>query len=271
MSESPAIRHVELTRLAAVVALALAVLCGTGCGARRPQAPSAEPPGAVVPPAATVPSATSPPSSPATTAPQTGTLEGFVVDGSAPMAGLLVQLIKDANTKYDATTDGAGFFAVKEVPEGEYLLNVVDYEALRQGHFRMRQMAVWIAPGKVLQVDLAFGVGARISGRVSRVPDGLITVIIARRPGGPAPEHVSPLDKDTQIQSAKFLAASAKVQDDGTYVLEDLEPGTYIVEVLQQQRTGESLTQFAERDRTPHARAEVTIADQDLTLDLDTD
>ncbi|MGE3166467.1 MAG: carboxypeptidase-like regulatory domain-containing protein [Planctomycetota bacterium] len=203
-----------------------------------------------------------------TTSPRTGSIEGFAIDGSSPMAGLLVQLIRSAALKYDTTTDEAGYFTVKEVPSGEYLLNVVDYAALRAGHFRMRQQPVWIGPGELLAVDLVFGQGARIRGTVSGLPDAPIHVIIARRLGGPAPEAVSPLDQDQQIESAKFLAASAKVEADGSYELEDLAPGTYMVEVLAQQREGETLSDFARRDRTPPARTEVTIVDEDLRLDL---
>lgn len=191
------------------------------------------------------------------------------MDGSAPLSGLLVQLIKDADTAIQGQTDEAGFFELTDIPPGDYLLNVVDYVSLRQGRMRMRHEGIWIESGKTHQVELIFGDGFQVTGTVQGLPAEMPDrIIIIRRPGGLAPEDIPPTDKNVQIEAAKFLVASSRIDDNNEYVIEDLTPGTYFFEILKNPFKGESIPEFEIRDRTPYYRAEITIGTQDIQHDV---
>ena len=117
-------------------------------------------------------------------------------------------------------------------------------------------------------VCLVFGKGSKIRGVIEGLPAGGMKFIQLRRPGGLGPEDVNPLDMEQGMAQAKFLAGMAMVQ--GTaYEIEDVEPGTYILEIPRIPDNPMDLGAYAKMaDRSPWYRTEITVESRDIEHDI---
>lgn len=162
-----------------------------------------------------------------------GVLIGRVLRVDQPMEGTLVQLV--AAEMFQATTGADGGFLMDGVPPGDYLLNVVDVPTVRTGIMAIKASGVRIDPGQVVEREVVFGTGVRVFGDLLGVhdPHGPPLLVCLRSPGSPPLEGAPLSDRRLQLESAKYLAGSCYARAGETYEIQDVEPGTYELEVSQ--------------------------------------
>lgn len=198
-----------------------------------------------------------------------GTIEGKAIEKEKGRAGLLVQLMGEGPMQM-SSTDADGKFLIERLPPGGYLLNVLDASSMAAGKgMKMKSKPVEIVADETVKVEFLFGVGVKVHGRVSgaKSASGMMVVTL-RRPGGPGPEDVDPLEFSTQLDSARYQAGVAIVGADGTYVIEDIEPGTYVLELPVMPSDPLDFESYSKMDRTPPFRREVTVEKKDLEVDI---
>jgi protocatechuate 3,4-dioxygenase beta subunit len=154
-------------------------------------------------------------------------VSGRVTDGSAPMGGALVRMWPTAGGSSRTAQSGEdGRFQFEDVSPGSYRIS-----AVAQGHSPSAEREVTVAE-PVRGVELVLGEGATIEGRVlglSRSKLANLTVT-ARRPGQ--------------------RPRTALLGPDGTFRIEDLEPGKWLVtaEVLSSAGRAQERVELSARD-----------------------
>ena len=91
-------------------------------------------------------------------------------------------------------------------------------------------------------------------------------MITLRRPGGPAPEDLDPLDMEAAVVNARYQVGMAMLGPDGEFAIADIEPGEYILEVPALPEDPTDLGAYQEMDRTPHHRETITVRESDVTV-----
>ena len=118
-------------------------------------------------------------------------------------------------------------------------------------------------------LEVAFGDGYKTSGTIEGLPPAPQRVITLRRPGGPAPEEINTtaMKASTEAQK-KYQVGMSFIGSDNKYVIEDIDPGDYILEVPRMPRDPTDLEAYERMDRTPQFRKTVTVKNRDLKLDI---
>ncbi len=195
-------------------------------------------------------------------------ITGTVRDEKGPKAGLLVQVVGVGAMK-QATTGKNGEFSFKGVKKGAYMVQVIDLAAMQQGKMTMKTESIAVEDSQLVELEFVFGVGRKISGTVEGLPPAPFRVIQLRKPGGPLPEELDPLDMESQMKAANYHAGMGMVGSDGTYEIIDVEPGTYILEIPKMPEDPTDMEAYAKmEDRSPYYRKEITIKDSDLKHDI---
>jgi protocatechuate 3,4-dioxygenase beta subunit len=194
-------------------------------------------------------------------------LVGRVLQDGQGKPGMMAQLIGEAGMKQGFTSlDGR--FEFKGLREGAYLLNVMDLAAMAKQRWVLRSRAVTVVEGADAEVELVFGIGRKVSGKIEGLQTGLMTAITLRRPGGLAPEEVDPLDIKAYVESARHQAGVTLAAGDGPYEIADVESGEYVLEVVKVPANPADWETYSEASRVPLFRKEVTVRDRDLELDI---
>ncbi len=202
-----------------------------------------------------------------------GRIEGCCLIGGKPKEHVIVQLLGEDEMQRTAT-DASGHFSLERLMPGEHLLNIIDSDAqagmaLFSG-YSLAPRVVRVEQGKTATLDIDISKGARISGIVTgRDLDGMVVVQL-RRPGGPTPEELSPMRIADMIEGARYLAGQSVVAQDGSFHIEGIQPGDYIIEVSSVTIDPEKpdFQALASADRTPRIRREVTVDESPLELNL---
>ncbi|MBI4602047.1 MAG: carboxypeptidase regulatory-like domain-containing protein [Planctomycetes bacterium] len=197
-----------------------------------------------------------------------GAIRGVVLQVDVPKAGIMAQLMGAGPLKQQVT-DAQGKFTFENVPPGEHMLQVVDVAAMQRGKMSLKTLSVSLAAGTDRDVQVVIGKGFRILGKVRDLPAAPMRMVSLRRPGGAAPEDLDPLDPKASIEASKHQAGLGMVKEDGTYEIEDVEPGEYILEVPRMPPDPTDLGAYAKMDRTPHCRKEIKVESRDLEVDLE--
>jgi hypothetical protein len=197
-----------------------------------------------------------------------GTIVCTVKEQGGPKPGIMVQLMSSGPIQ-QGMTDSAGRARFEGIKPGEYLLNLVDMAAMQKGTMAIKTRAVTVEGEEEVEIEVVYGVGRTVHGTITGLPPGPMRMVTLRRPGGPAPEDLNPLDTDASIEAAKYQAGMGMIRADGTYEITDLEPGTYILEIPKMPSNPTDLDAYAKMDRTPYDRREVTVKEgEDLSLDI---
>ncbi|MFQ5655862.1 MAG: carboxypeptidase regulatory-like domain-containing protein, partial [Planctomycetota bacterium] len=203
--------------------------------------------------------------------PQGSSVEGTVTEAGKPKPGIMVQAQGNAPMQM-ATTDAEGHYQITGLSAGEYMFIFVDMtQASSGGGMGLKTRALTVGEGEIITLDVAYGVGSKIHGTLAGLPAGPMRMVTLRRPGGPAPEDLDPTDIQAQIKAARFQAGIAMVTPDGAYVIPDVEPGEYILEVPRMPADPTDLQAYKEMDRTPLFREEITVGDTDLEINIEID
>jgi len=158
-----------------------------------------------------------------------------LLDREKPLPGYMVQLIGKGPMKM-SNTNADGTVRFEGVGPGRYMLNIMNLAAAVKGGTEMlntmRQRSLRVDEGQEVEVRVVFGVGAKIHGKMTGAPASPQSMITLRRPGGPSPGDLDPLDIEASIAATEFTAGIGIVQKDGTYAIADLADGEYILEII---------------------------------------
>ena len=211
-----------------------------------------------------------------------GCARGHVLFGGEPRAGMMVQIMGDGGMEI-TSTDGEGRFEVCGLSPGSYLLQAMDMSGLASGDLSAampQQVTVEIRDGEDTEVSFVPPPGSvPVTGVIEGEPGATIFVSL-RREGGMAPEDFdfSNMDMATLPDQVRYQAGQAVVDSDGSFQMEGVLPGTYILEVtsIDFEAMGVhpgafDLQAMMESSRIPVLRREVTVEPGkplDLQLDL---
>ena len=181
----------------------------------------------------------------------TSTLGGRVTDeGGTPVQDATVRVRSTSSGEATASTDGDGWWAVGSLPGGSYR---VSFDAWQQGF-----VSEWWddAPDAVTAtvVTLAEGESVRdLQTRLARTAT-LSGRVVA--PGGTVPTGTSVMVDDA---TASGTYGYSPVGADGTYQVDGLEPGSYVIRVVPGAGTSWGTTYYPDA-RGPATATPVTVA-----------
>ena len=135
---------------------------------------------------------------------------------------------------------------------------------MQTGKVAMKSRPVVLEPGDQYVLDVTFGSGYRIFGTVKGLPPSPMRMITLRRPGGPAPEELKPIDMAAAFEASKYQVGMGMVRPDDKYEISDIEPGTYIIEISKMPAHPTDLEAYKSMDRTPHYRHEIVLEKEDV-------
>lgn len=196
-----------------------------------------------------------------------GVIAGKVKELEKPKAGILVQVLGGGPLQQSMTGED-GQFEFRGLKPGEYLLQFMDMAGMQKGKMALKTRDVVLAGEERQEVEVVFGAGFKVLGKIDGLPPGPMHMITLRKPGGPKPEDLNPLDMKSGVAAGKYQAGMAMVPGDGKYEIADLEPGEYILEVLTIPANAADPAALAKMDRTPSFRKEITVGKKDLEVDI---
>lgn len=196
-----------------------------------------------------------------------GVIEGTVTSGDKGRGGVMIQMMGDAPMAM-ATTDSEGRYRFEGVRPGEYMLNVMDMSQMASGSMAMRINAVTVNGEETVVHDIDFSGGVAVFGKISGLATGGMHMISLRRPGGPNPEDIDPVDVAGQIEAARYTAGMTMVGADGNFRIDGVEPGEYILEVPYVPSNPMDIEGQRSADRTPSYRKKIEVEGEDLEHDI---
>jgi len=153
--------------------------------------------------------------------PADSAIEGVVTLDGKPVANFSVEATiqtSDGEERiFERSETGDGAYRIEPVPAGYVDLKV------RAGN-RTKIVPVNVPAGQVVHVDVAFGGAGSIAGTVTSVIEGLecgVGVLVGEL------ERPSSLSITELMGYQQLMIKDAPIGDDGTYRVEDLEPGVY--------------------------------------------
>ncbi len=197
-----------------------------------------------------------------------GAIAGKVVEDDAGKPGIMIQLISDGPIT-QAFSDAQGRFRFEGLKSGEYMLTIIDVAGMQQGKPRMKTRVVAVEGEETTELEVLFGMGYRVYGTIKGLPPAPMRMVTLRRPGGPAPEEIDPLDVKASVTAGSYQVGMGFVTDEGAYDVADVAPGTYILEIPKMPKDPTDMAAYAKMDRTPHYRKEITVKEKDLKLDIE--
>jgi hypothetical protein len=164
----------------------------------------------------------------------------YTVDGQ-PVGGVTIQLVGAGGMKM-LTTDADGRFDVTGLPAGKYMAMAMNMNSmdLSEGgeQFSMsnlEQQAVEIVDGQISEIDFTPPEGVEVTGNIASLGLGDNIMVRLRSPDGVS---FSELDfSDPLSMGLDMISASGGFGDvgsDGSFNIENVEPGDYVLEVYQQ-------------------------------------
>jgi len=155
--------------------------------------------------------------------------EGGCVAGEPGGAGMMIQLMGESGA-HTATTRADGRFEVCGLAPGSYMLTVMDMQEMTSDTMGMPQMrVVEVESGRTTEVDFGPPPGSvAVHGRIQGVESGGLHLTL-RRPGTTYIHEI--FDMDLIFES---IANShhTTVGPDGSFSLEGVLPGEYVLEVM---------------------------------------
>jgi hypothetical protein len=195
-------------------------------------------------------------------------IAGRVLEGGKPKAGVMAQLL-GAGPMQQTMTDADGRFRFQGLKLGEYSVNVVDVSGMQKGRMALKSRGVVAEAPELYELEVIFGIGKKVFGTVKGLPPAPMRMVTLRRPGGPLPEELSPLDMKAAVEANKYQVGVGFVTPDNKYEIVDIEPGTYILETVKMPDNPTDLKAYEKMDRIPHYREEITVKDEDLEHNIE--
>ncbi len=194
-----------------------------------------------------------------------GVVIGRVTDLSGPMVGLVVQL--QGLELIQAKTNAEGEFTLNDVPPGDYVVQVVDMEAIASGLMRIKSRGTSVGPGQLVEENFELGTGFSVFGKVSGLtvePNrALVTVL---RAGAPDLTGTQLGDQLLQFELQKHVEGSDFVDKEFTYEVIDVPTGTY---ELRLQIMPDPQSSRSDPWPAPAIRMTIEVGDKDLEENLE--
>ncbi|MCC6698513.1 MAG: carboxypeptidase regulatory-like domain-containing protein [Candidatus Hydrogenedentes bacterium] len=193
----------------------------------------------------------------------------FTVEGK-PQAGAMVFIIGASGFEM-TQTDEQGMFDVQGLPSGSYMVSAFSpAQMARQGEdFQFKPQVIDITDGQIADVEIGGGGGASVGGTITGARGG-VTVVALRKLGGPSIESMNITDMNSVLETMRSLAGQTMVGEDGSFTLEDVTPGEYVLEVYSfdvDQQNLDPLTLMS-MPRTPAHRQNVTVGEGAPALEI---
>jgi hypothetical protein len=190
---------------------------------------------------------------------------GRVLDGDEPAQGVMVQLSGSSTTLHQALVGNDGDFELRGLPPGEYSLLAIDTASAAQGQFRTKTRIVTLELGETVEVEIVFGKGFRIHGKVEGLEAGPARMLILVDKDAPATESLRTDDVAASIEFQRHQRGMGMVRADNTFEIADVEPGEYVLLVARQPIAS---TPTSAQEMTFH-RHEVRVIDKDVEADIE--
>lgn len=158
---------------------------------------------------------------------QTGTLEGIVTIGGQPVGGGHVSAYvssEEGSTSSYTQIRSDGTYLLESVPVGEVRASVYLPDT-GGGQGRQHQETAQIAAGRVTRLDIDLPVPTFVSGYLSGLKEGEAGYIGLL----PGKITIGTLTEEKIQEYLGMLAGQAQMNPDGTFRMENVEPGTYTV------------------------------------------
>lgn len=200
-----------------------------------------------------------------------GTIQGTVTRLGEPRSGMMVQIVGSGPMRMD-TTGADGTYSLDSLAPGEYMVAVTDMSGmLTGGGMSYKSTNVDIGDGEIETVDFDFGHGFTVRGKITNFSPGAAMMATLRIPGGPGPEDYDPLDMQAAIAAGKFQRGVGMIQPDGTFMMSDIEPGEYILEVPRLPDNIMDMAAYSRMDRTPSHRSTIRIGEENKEVEIEID
>lgn len=163
-----------------------------------------------------------------------GGVRGTVSHAGAPTANAMV-MISNADAMKQTATNAEGRFEVTGLPAGTYMVMSMQmsFSSSDDEYAMPRTQSVTVVADQITEIDIATGLGVPVTGAVTGAAPGadVAVRIVPEGAAAPADEGVSPDDPMAFLAFMDF-ANMAEVEEDGTFTLPDVNPGTYTLEVM---------------------------------------
>lgn len=202
-----------------------------------------------------------------------GKASGRLLLNGAAREGVMVQLM-GPNGMYTATTDSTGAYHFDNVPPGRYIIQTIDMDSMMRGAangLTFTPRVIDIADDQAVEIDLGIDHGVPVTGRINlEGASPRMVVYTLRRPGGPAPESLNLFDINQMMEAATYTVGQGILGADGTFRLDGVAPGTYILDVyaLNFNPQRPDMDSLIHALQSPTIRQEIIVGDQPLELDF---
>ena len=190
-----------------------------------------------------------------------GCIEGVTELKGEVRSGIMVQVIGDGGM-FMVTSDEEARFELCGIPEGTYLVQAVDLSGAMSGdlsNMQFKQISIEVFDGQTTTVDFAPPENTATVSGVITGGLGTMTHVSLRRPGGPAPEELDPMDSQARIAATSYEAGNAMVGPDGRFAMEGIEAGDYFLEVFSFNLDPTNVQAMMDMDLTPQIRLEIHV------------
>jgi hypothetical protein len=153
-----------------------------------------------------------------------------------PRAGVMIQLMGE-NGMFFTTTNADGSYSLGGIPQGSYLVNAIDTQAMMRGGAQgllesamPSQRVIDVRDGETID-PLAPQGGVPVQGAIAGENLGNFTTVVLREPGAPPFNQLDLMDIGNMVDQARATGGQAFAREDGTFAMEDVPPGAYDLEV----------------------------------------
>jgi protocatechuate 3,4-dioxygenase beta subunit len=163
-----------------------------------------------------------------------GGVRGTVSHSGVPTAGAMVML-SNADAMKQTTTDSQGRFEVSGLPAGTYMVMSIRIDGSGPDEDAMpRTQSVTVVADQISEVEIATGIGFAVSGTVTGATTAGENMMVRLVPEGAeaAAEEAVSADDPMSFLALMDFANMSEVEEDGTFSLPDMNPGTYTLEVF---------------------------------------
>jgi hypothetical protein len=188
-----------------------------------------------------------------------GSIRVRVREKEAPLTGLMVQAIGEGPMKM-LSTDAEGKAEFVNLGPGDYMIQVIELAKMMAGQgMGMRQRTVRVEEGRATDLEIVFGVGAKVNGKVTgKLPQPMGMVVISRK-DGPKSEEIDARDLKESIRASAYNVSMGMINPDGTFSVPDVPDGEFLLEVPRIPTDYAKYAQMTPEERKPYFRGPVKV------------